>query len=87
MPDNRCTGWIDGWPSWMGGTGEEWLHCCVAHDIAAKSVANDIALGQCVAAVSPAMGVVMAIGVLTLGTLYVALRRRYSGNRQIRNEG
>lgn len=75
-PDFRCTGWIDGWPAWMGGTGEEWLHCCVAHDLAAKTVASDLALGKCVAAVSPLMGAAMAVGVLTFGTLYVALRRR-----------
>lgn len=73
---NACTWWPDGWPAWMGGTGDEWRHCCVAHDAAAKSIADDLAIGSCVADISPAMGLVMTLGVLTLGTVYVLVRRR-----------
>lgn len=75
QPDFECTGWLDGWPAFLGGSGDEWLNCCIAHDLATKSVAHDLALGRCVAEVSPVMGVIMTIGVLTFGTLYVAARR------------
>lgn len=65
------------------GSGDEWLPCCIAHDLAAKSIANDLALGRCVAEVSPLMGMVMAVGALTIGTVYVAIlrtsRRRKAG--------
>jgi hypothetical protein len=39
-----------------------------------KSLSGDIALGVCVAEVSPLMGALMGVGVLTLGTGYVALK-------------
>lgn len=44
MSDNRCTGWLNGWPEFLGGTGQEWLHCCQAHDAVEKSLLGDIAL-------------------------------------------
>lgn len=74
MSDNRCTGWLNGWPEILGGTGQEWIHCCKAHDAVEKSISGDIALGMCVAEISPLMGVLMGAGVLTFGTVYVALR-------------
>ena len=75
MPDYECTWWPDGWPTWLGGAGNEWLHCCINHDLTEKSLSGDIALGVCVAQVSPAMGVLMVAGVLSLGTAYVGLKR------------
>lgn len=75
-PDFECTWWPDGWPTWMGGTGREWLDCCIAHDLTPKSFSGDLALGVCVAHVAPVMGVVMFLGVSTLGTLYVWARSR-----------
>jgi hypothetical protein len=74
MPDYECTWWLDGWPTWLGGTGKEWLSCCVDHDLIEKSISGDIALAVCVAEISPLMGVLMGAGVLTFGTAFVALR-------------
>ncbi len=76
MPDYECTWWPDGWPTWIGGRGNEWLHCCIDHDLVEKSLAGDLALGVCVAQESPTMGVLMGAGVLTLGTAYVVLKGR-----------
>lgn len=75
MSDNRCTGWLNGWPEFLGGTGQEWLHCCQAHDGVEKSLSGDIALGLCVAEVSPLMGVIMFLGVVLLGPTFIAVRR------------
>jgi hypothetical protein len=75
-PDYRCTGWIDGWPTWLGGTGQEWLHCCVAHDQVDMTFQSALNLGQCVAATSPVMGLIMTIGVLAFGPVYLSLWQR-----------
>ena len=45
MPDFECTLWPDGIPPEIGGTGQEWLHCCIAHDLGGA----DTELAQCVA--------------------------------------
>jgi hypothetical protein len=74
MSDNRCTGWFNGWPEIFGGTGQEWLHCCQAHDAVEKSLSGDIALGLCVAEVSPLMGAIMFSGVVLFGGAFIALR-------------
>lgn len=51
--DYQCTGWLDGWPTWIGGTGQEWHHCCVAHDRVYDAdnvtLMSHIDLGWCVA--------------------------------------
>jgi hypothetical protein len=72
-----CTGWIDGWPTWMGGTGDEWRHCCATHDEVYASTSNlwdilvsDFALGWCVAQISIGMGITMLVGLLTIGAGY-----------------
>lgn len=67
MPDYECTSWWDGIPTWLGGTGREWLHCCVAHDLGA----SDRVLQQCVdAAGYPLMAFVMFVGVSIFGPIY-----------------
>lgn len=77
QPDMQCTGWPDGWPSWIGGTGDEWLHCCVAHDLGG----TDIALAQCVAhaglwpVAAALMGGIMFIGVKALRPFWRLLRK------------
>lgn len=52
MQDYRCTRFLDGWPEWLGGRGDEWLACCVAHDVAyatdTVSFWTHVELGQCV---------------------------------------
>lgn len=52
MQDYRCTAFLDGWPSWIGGYGDEWLKCCQIHDIAYEAgdvtAWTHIELGQCV---------------------------------------
>lgn len=75
-PDMECSYWPDGWPQWLGGTSDEWLGCCQIHDQAAMTVDSAVALGACVAKVSPVMGLVMMIGVAVLGPAYLAIRRR-----------
>jgi hypothetical protein len=76
LPDNVCTRWINGWPTWMGGTEDEWLHCCVAHDAVEKSLEGDLALGRCVAEVSPTMAGVMVAGVVVIGPAFLWIRKR-----------
>ncbi len=53
MQDWQCTGWLNGWPTWLGGKGDEWLHCCVVHDQAYEtgivSLWTHVELGRCVA--------------------------------------
>lgn len=68
--DNRCTLWFDGWPKSLGGTGDEWLHCCQQHDLtylAAHHFGEYLAahweLARCVAGVSWGMAGVMLAGV------------------------
>ena len=75
QPDMECSMWLDGWPTWLGGTGHEWLPCCQAHDLAPQTVQSALELGQCVARIDPSMGVVMALGVILLGPLYLAIKR------------
>jgi hypothetical protein len=70
-----CTGWWDGWPSWLGGTGQEWMACCKAHDLAYSagfwsSVRGDFDLARCVTTEGgSAMAAIMLAGVATFGTL------------------
>ena len=66
-PDNQCTLWPDGWPVWLGGTGREWLHCCIEHDHGG----GDLELAQCVAGDG---GLVMALVMLAGLTLAWPLR-------------
>lgn len=69
--DNTCTYWLDGWPSWFGGRGDEWLHCCQKHD-EFYSVAHTFGeyvvahwhLAACVGETSWAMAGTMFLGVL-----------------------
>lgn len=69
--DMECSLWPDGWPVWLGGTGTEWLHCCVAHDLGA-SLAE---FCSCLWQVSPPMAVVMVVGVALFGGVYAYSRR------------
>lgn len=72
LPDMECTFWPDGWPQWIGGTGQEWHHCCVAHDLGG----TNIDLARCVAETSPTMAVVMFAGLAVFGPIYLAIRHR-----------
>ena len=74
-PDMECTFWLDGWPTWLGGAGDEWLPCCQAHDLAPMNAHSAYELGACVASVSPWMGLVMMVGVLLFGPVYLMIRR------------
>ena len=72
-PDLQCTLWPDGIPPWLGGSGTEWLHCCLAHDLGASNVE----LFTCVAQAGfPAIAAIMLAGLLTLGPIYRFARRR-----------
>ena len=69
MGDGTCTLWLDGWP-W--GSGREWLRCCLEHDAGA----TDLELFHCVAQVSWPMGVIMLVGLSTVGIIYRRLKRK-----------
>jgi len=74
MPDMQCTWWLDGIPTWLGGTGREWLHCCIQHDL---QQVTDWGLAQCVAETGyPIMGVLMLAGLGAFGGVYRNLRRK-----------
>lgn len=77
-PDLRCTGWIDGIPTWLGGTGDEWIDCCRAHDLSDLSTNAAVTLGQCVADVGyPLIGLIMMLGLVLFGRAYQFLRKRF----------
>ena len=79
-----CTSWPDGWPTWLGGTGDEWgTLCCKPHDeFYAQQTSLDLFaylgahwdLATCVASVSWGMAVVMFSGLVTVGAGYVVSR-------------
>lgn len=71
MDEDRCTLWLDGWPTWLGGTGDEWRGCCEQHDRfyeQAHTFGGYILahwdLATCVAEVSWAMAGVMFAGLV-----------------------
>lgn len=71
-PDMTCSSWLDGVPAWLGGNGDEWLHCCIAHDLGA----SDEFLQTCVEAAGyPSMAFVMFVGVVVLNPLWRLYRR------------
>lgn len=83
MASDGCTGWFDGWPEWLGGTGDEWLHCCANHDQAyldlqehglAVYVQFHLELMKCVAEISPIMSVIMGAALFTFGWFIVNAR-------------
>lgn len=68
---DRCTLWLDGWPTWLGGTGDEWRGCCAAHDRfyeQAHTFGGYLSahwdLARCVAEVSTGMAGVMLTGLV-----------------------
>lgn len=78
-----CTSWPDGWPTWLGGTGEEWQHCCKAHDaFYAQQTSMDLGaylgahwdLASCVASVSWGMAATMFAGLVTFGGALIIVR-------------
>jgi hypothetical protein len=85
MQSDGCTGWLDGWPTWLGGSGEEWRHCCLAHDDryaagegAWQLLGAHFELAGCVWQVSPVMAVLMVGGLLTFGAAYwINLKNRH----------
>ncbi len=76
-PDMECTLWPDGWPTWLGGTGAEWLLGCQAYDLVPMTLQSAADLDACVAQTSPLMGFVITVGVVVLGPIYLALRRSH----------
>lgn len=75
-PDMNCTGWLDGWPTWLGGSGDEWIGCCQIHDLSDQTFTAALALGKCVAASGyPTMGAIMTLGLLVFGRGYLFLRK------------
>lgn len=75
-PDMHCTGWLDGVPTWLGGTGNEWIDCCRAHDLSDQSIAAAADLAACVATTGHAvMGVVMMLGLVLFGQTYMIVRK------------
>lgn len=77
--DNKCTAWLDGVPTWLGGNGHEWISCCQAHDVFYEThngwlefIGAHWNLAKCVAATGhPVMAVIMFVGLLTLGFIYL----------------
>lgn len=83
MKTDYCTSWWDGWPAWLGGTGDEWANCCKAHDefyagydgwLGYLGAHWDLAVcvGQ---SASWAMGGLMLAGLTTFGSLVVISRK------------
>lgn len=88
MDQDRCTGWPDGWPTWLGGIGSEWRHCCKAHDdfYAAQTSLDLFAylgahydLAVCVAEVGVGMAVAMFLGLAVFGLPLVIDRHNKHG--------
>lgn len=85
MAGDACTGWPDGWSTWLGGTGTEWRHCCIAHDLAytgnptiADYLSAHWVLARCVGEVNWAMAATMFVGLITFGSgLIIHSRNRY----------
>ncbi len=82
-----CTAFPDGWPVWAGGTGQEWSHCCAAHDAFYATYDGWLGyfhahwqLAQCVtdAGFAP-IGALMLAGLSTLGWLVVVNRKNRAG--------
>ncbi len=80
-----CTAWPDGWPRWLGGTGEEWAQCCAVHDQFYADHANSLnwpefvsshwTLAQCVGG---AMGATMFAGLCTFGLLaWISMKNKF----------
>ncbi len=82
-PDLQCTSWPDGIPTWLGGSGDEWLHCCVAHDLSnLPMLASDLELYRCVADAGYWwVAIVMLIGLATVGLAVRAYWRLSRRNR------
>ncbi len=77
-PDDNCTFWLDGWPTWLGGTGDEWLHCCIEHDYGG----SDWLLSQCVAQEAGfGMALIMLIGVTIALPIRILLWRKKNVSR------
>ncbi len=75
-PDMECSLWPDGIPTWLGGSGGEWINCCQIHDQAPQNLQSAIDLGICVADQGYAgMGVLMALGVALFGPVYLMIKR------------
>lgn len=88
-PDMECTGWINGFPKAIGGTGEEWKNCCKVHDMSEQTASAHFELAKCVASSGDGvayegMGVLMLIGLLAFNKLY--MRIRYGKNRNDRTD-
>lgn len=82
MQDYECTASPDGWPAWLGGTGDEWLGCCMAHDHAfdagTVTLWTHVELGHCVL---EAGGWIMA-PIMALATIgWWLLRHSYRTSR------
>jgi len=71
-PDYECTSWLDGIPKWMGGTGQEWNHCCIAHDLGG----SDVELLNCVNEIWFGMGTVMVVGLLLFRPAWRVIQRK-----------
>lgn len=80
--------WPDGWPTWLGGVGNEWAHCCKAHDeFYASQGSLDLlayleahwSLATCVASVSWTMAVAMFTGLCVFGLPYLIHRHNRAG--------
>lgn len=66
-----CTGWFDGFPEWVGGSGDEWVRCCHDHDRFyadahhfGEYLVAHWELAQCVATVSGGVAATMFVGVV-----------------------
>lgn len=86
--DWRCTGWFNGWPTWIGGTGDEWKHCCVEHDRAyeANEVTTQvhIELGYCVYEAVGWLGIFVAVVMVVATIVYWLMRHKNQAGRRQR---
>ncbi len=74
--DMECTMWPDGWPTWLGGTGSEWHHCCVAHDLVPITLQSNLNLWDCVSKINHSMGLIMFIGLFLFSGIYGIIKYR-----------
>jgi len=79
QPDNQCSFFPDGIPTLLGGTGNEWLHCCVAHDASDLNLAAHLDLAQCVSDSGyTAVGALMLVGLVAFCGIYIRVRTTLS---------
>lgn len=77
VESDGCSLSPDGIPSFLGGTGTEWLHCCVAHDMSQLQLADHYELARCISETGhPLIAFVFFSAVVLFSRVYVLSKRK-----------